>query len=39
MFDLHMHTTYSDGKNTPEEMIMEAIRLRLDTVGDRKSVV
>ncbi len=33
MFDLHMHTTWSDGKNTPEEMIREAIRLGLDTVG------
>ena len=33
MFDLHMHTTWSDGKNTPEEMIEEAIRLGLATVG------
>ena len=33
MKDLHMHTVFSDGKNTPEEMILEAIRLRLDTVG------
>lgn len=33
MFDLHMHTTWSDGKNTPEEMILEAIRLGLETVG------
>ena len=33
MFDLHMHTTWSDGKNTPEEMIEEAIRLGLETVG------
>ena len=33
MFDLHMHTTWSDGKNTPEEMVQEAIRRGLDTVG------
>ena len=33
MFDLHMHTTWSDGQNTPEEMIEEAIRLGLETVG------
>ena len=33
MFDLHMHTTWSDGENTPEEMIEEAIRLGLETVG------
>ena len=33
MFDLHMHTTWSDGENTPEEMIGEAIRLGLETVG------
>ena len=24
MFDLHMHSVWSDGKNTPEEMIREA---------------
>ena len=33
MKDLHMHTTFSDGKNTPEEMVQEAIRKGLDTVG------
>lgn len=33
MRDLHMHSVYSDGKNTAEEMIQEAIRLGLDTVG------
>ena len=33
MFDLHMHTTFSDGKNTPEEMVQEAIRRGLETVG------
>jgi len=33
MFDLHMHTVWSDGKNTAEEMVQEAIRRGLDTVG------
>ncbi len=33
MRDLHMHTVFSDGKNTPEEMVQEAIRRGLDTVG------
>ncbi len=33
MFDLHMHTTFSDGKHSPEEMVLEAIRRGLDTVG------
>ena len=33
MFDLHMHTVWSDGKDTPEEMVLEAIRKGLETVG------
>ncbi len=33
MRDLHMHSTFSDGKNTPEEMIQAAITLGLETVG------
>jgi histidinol-phosphatase (PHP family) len=33
MFDLHMHTVFSDGKNTAEEMVQEAIRRGLETVG------
>ena len=33
MKDLHMHTVFSDGKDTPEEMVLEAIRRGLDTVG------
>ena len=33
MFDLHMHTVFSDGKNSPEEMIREAMRRGLETVG------
>ena len=33
MRDLHMHTVFSDGKNTPEEMVQEAIWRGLDTVG------
>lgn len=31
--DLHMHTTYCDGNNTPEEMIESAIRRGLDVAG------
>ena len=31
--DLHTHTTYSDGKNTPEEMILAAAYEGLDTIG------
>lgn len=33
MCNLHTHTTYCDGKNTPEEMIQEAIRLGCHTIG------
>ena len=33
MRDLHMHSVYSDGKNTAEEMILSAIDLGLDCVG------
>lgn len=33
MKDLHMHSTFSDGKNTAEEMVLAAIRLGLDCVG------
>ncbi|MBP3334448.1 MAG: histidinol-phosphatase [Clostridia bacterium] len=32
-FDLHMHTTFCDGKNTPEEMVLSAIDKGLKTVG------
>ncbi len=32
-FDLHMHTTFCDGKNTPEEMVLSAIEKGLTTVG------
>lgn len=31
--DFHLHTTFSDGKNTPEEMVLAAIRRGFDTVG------
>ena len=31
--DLHTHTRYSDGENTPEEMIQAAIRLDMDCIG------
>lgn len=32
-FDLHMHTYYCDGKNSPEEMVLAAIERGFDTVG------
>jgi len=32
-FDLHVHTTYSDGKSTPEEVVQAAIALGLETIG------
>ena len=31
--DLHTHTTYCDGKNTAEEMVLSAIEKGLDTIG------
>ena len=31
--DLHTHSTYSDGKNTPEEMVLSAIEKGLKTIG------
>lgn len=31
--DLHMHTTFCDGKNTPEEMIISGINKGLTTIG------
>lgn len=31
--NLHTHTTYCDGKNTPEEMILSAIEKGFDSIG------
>ncbi len=31
--DYHIHTTFSDGKNTAEEMVLRAIELGLDEIG------
>lgn len=31
--DLHMHTTFCDGKNTPEEMVVSAIEKGVKTLG------
>ena len=31
--NLHTHTVYCDGKNTPEEMVTAAIELGFDTIG------
>lgn len=33
MRDLHMHTVFSDGKNTPEEMILQALGMGMDCIG------
>ncbi len=32
-FDLHTHTTYCDGKNTPEEMVRAALAAHLTCLG------
>jgi len=31
--NLHIHSTYADGKDTPEEIILEAIRRNFDSIG------
>ena len=31
--NLHTHTTYADGKDTPEEMILQALELGFDSLG------
>lgn len=31
--DLHVHSTYSDGKNDPEKIVLSAIEKGLDTIG------
>ncbi len=31
--DFHMHTTFCDGKNTAEEMILKGIEIGLDVIG------
>ena len=33
MYDLHMHTLFSDGEHTPEEMVEEGIRKGLTRIG------
>lgn len=33
MTDLHTHTTFSDGKNTPEEMVQAAIEKGMECIG------
>lgn len=33
MTDLHIHTTYCDGNNSPEEVVSEAIKSNLDCIG------
>ncbi|MCR4606374.1 MAG: histidinol-phosphatase [Oscillospiraceae bacterium] len=31
--DLHIHTTYGDGRNTPEEMVLSAITMGMERIG------
>jgi len=31
--NLHIHTTFSDGKHTPEELVQEALRRGFDSIG------
>ena len=31
--NLHVHTTYADGKDTPEEIILAAIEKGFDSIG------
>ncbi|MBO5060764.1 MAG: histidinol-phosphatase [Clostridia bacterium] len=33
MKDLHIHTTFCDGENSPEEMVVAAIRRNMDCIG------
>ena len=33
MLDLHMHSTFSDGRHSPEEMIQEGLRRGLSVIG------
>ena len=31
--NLHVHTVYADGKDTPEELVLEAIRQGFTSIG------
>ena len=31
--DFHVHTTFADGKNTPEEMVLAAISAKMEAIG------
>ena len=31
--DFHVHTTFSDGKHTPEEMILSAVEKGMTAIG------
>ncbi len=33
MIDLHLHTTASDGRSSPEDLVQAAVRARLDTIS------
>ena len=34
--NLHIHTTYCDGKDIPEELVLEAVRRRFSSIGFSK---
>ncbi|MEE0896963.1 MAG: PHP domain-containing protein, partial [Acutalibacteraceae bacterium] len=31
--NLHIHTTYADGRDSPEEIVLKAIEKRFDSIG------
>jgi histidinol-phosphatase (PHP family) len=33
MTDFHIHTTFSDGENTPEEVVLTAIKMGMEKIG------
>ena len=33
MMDFHVHTCFCDGKNSPEEMVLAAIKLKMEKIG------
>ena len=33
LVDRHIHSTFSDGENTPEEIVQEAIKRKMTEIG------